>query len=40
MMVFEAATEWYQRYQHFIEMFEEMGVPMDTDMDDPGPDEI
>ncbi len=41
MMVFEAATEWYQRYQHFIEMFEEMGVPID-DMDtgEPGPDEV
>ena len=40
MMVFEASTEWYQRYQHFIEMFEEMGVPIDMDTDEPGPDEV
>ena|SRR5579863_3224068 len=30
MMVYEAATEWYERYQHLIEMFDEFGgIPMD-----------
>ena len=42
MMIFEASTEWYHRYEHFIEMIDEMGVPMDIDidMDEHGPDEL
>jgi hypothetical protein len=38
MMIFEATTEWYMRYQHLVEAFEEMGIPIDMDIDEPGPD--
>lgn len=43
MMIYEVTTEWYDRFQHLIEMFDEFGgAPMDRDkdMDEPGPDEI
>jgi hypothetical protein len=30
MMVFEAATEWYERYQHALELVEDFGgIPID-----------
>ena len=36
MMVYEASTEWYDRYQRVLELTEDFGgIPMD----EPGPDE-
>jgi len=36
MMVFEASTEWYERYQRVLEMAEDFA---DIPIDEPGPDE-
>lgn len=36
MMVYEASTEWYDRYQHLLELTEDFGgIPID----EPGPDD-
>jgi hypothetical protein len=36
MMVYESSTEWYERYQHVLELTEDFGgIPMD----EPGPDD-
>ena len=36
MFLFEASTEWYERYQHLLELAEDFGsIPIDdTDQDD------
>jgi hypothetical protein len=36
MFLFEATTEWYERYQHLLDMVEDFGTMAidDTDADD------